>query len=147
MVMSLLNSHTGINMFGSQSMFVFDNVIDMDFSSMYPHIIISFNIERNTMIGKLLIEGFDKEQYNHIFDNVESTDVDVDNDSDDDIDAGKDFVDNYLTGDTLSIGSKWFNLPSFDELNDKFKKEFKIKKKKRLTIDKIDYFIDEINIE
>ena len=34
-------------------MYVFDNVVDMDFSSMYPHIIITFNVAPNTMIGKL----------------------------------------------------------------------------------------------
>lgn len=148
----LLNSNTGINLFGLQSMFVFDNVIDMDFSSMYPHIIIAFNIERNTMIGKLLIEGFNKDRYSHKFNYDAAIDVefeDIDDDTEDidsTYDAGKDFMDNYLTGDVLTIGSKWFNLPSFDEINKEFRKEFKIKKKKRSFMKKIEYFIDELKI-
>lgn len=149
----LLNSNTGIKIFGVLSMFVFDNVIDMDFSAMYPHILIAFNIERHTMIGKLIILGFNNEMYDHIFVDDEIADVcndEDDPDEEDEIDstydAGKDFVDNYLTGDILSLGSKWFNLPTFDKLHEEFKKEFKIKKKRKFRLNKGGYFIDELNI-
>ena len=119
---------------------------------MYPHIIIAFNIERNTMIGKLIIEGFNDERYDHLFIDEEITDVNNEDDEDEDeidsaYDAGKDFMDNYLTNDVLSIGTKWFNLPSFDIINEEFEKEFKIKNKKKYSVKKIDYFIDGLDIE
>lgn len=129
----LLNSNTGIMLFGSPSMYIFDHVIDMDFSSMYPHIIIAFNIERNTMYFKLYIDEFTDERYDHLFIDDEITDISIDNDDDEDeeeyspdYDAGKDFIDNYLVGDTMSLGSKWFNLPDFAEINKQFKERFNI---------------------
>lgn len=148
----LLNSHTGINLFGSESMYVYDDVIDMDFSSMYPHIITAFNIERHTMYGKLSIEGFNDERYDHLFIDDEITDIDDIEDGleeGEDIDAtydsGKDFIDNYLVHDTLSLGTKWFNLPNFEEVNNEFKKKFKIKPKKRINIKNfIKYFIGDV---
>ena len=150
----LLNSHTGLKMFGTQSMYIFDNVIDMDFSAMYPHIIIAFNIERNTMIGKLIIEGFNDERYDHLFIDDQITDVHQDDEDEDEdeidstYDAGKDFMDNYLTGDILSIGTKWFNLPSFDTVDKNFRTKFKIKPKKRFSVKKvIEYFADGLNID
>ena len=146
----LLNSNTGIKLFGKPSMYVFDNVIDMDFSSMYPHIIIAFNIERHTMISKLIIPDINEDKYDHIFTNDEI--IDINNDIDDEdsdeekeenigYDSGKDFMDNYLTKDTLSIGTKWFNLPDINEVHNEFKKRFKVKPKKRFNLNSIVYYI------
>ena len=128
----LLNSNTGLVLFGKRSMYVYNNVIDMDFSSMYPHIIIAFNIERNTMIGKLIIEGFNNDRYEHYFIKDKSSKSDDDDDDDTTYDAGKDFMDNYLTGDILSMGTKWFNLPDFKTLDTEFRNTFNIKPKKRI---------------
>ena len=66
-------------------MYVFDNVVDMDFSSMYPHIIITFNVAPNTMIGKLIIGGDIQEAYKNA-----SEDGKVE-------DAGKDFFNHVNT--------------------------------------------------
>lgn len=116
---------------------------------MYPHIIVAFNIERNTMIGKLIIPGFEDEVYDHIYINEEIYDNSSSEESDDDddelvdepeclkaYDAGRDFVEGYLTGDIHTMGSRWFNLPTYNKLHDDFKKEFHIKKRKRLNISK-----------
>jgi hypothetical protein len=150
----LLNSNTGIEIFGKPSKYVYDNVIDMDFSAMYPHIIITFNIERNTMIGKLIIYGFDDDRYEHMFINSESIDIDADDDEDEEdslaspYDAGKDYMDNVLCGDILSIGTKWHNLPNFDEINRLFKEKHGIRKKTRFSISKIlKKFSDSIIVE
>jgi len=152
----LLNSHTGIVLLGAPSMYVFDNVIDMDFSSMYPHIIISFNIERNTMIAKIIIPDVIEDKYDHIFTKTEIVDVNFDDDTDEDddekeenigYDAGKDFLDNYLCGDILSIGTKWFNLPDINEINTKFKEKFNIKHKHRFSVlNESQYFADKVVI-
>lgn len=119
---------------------------------MYPHIITAFNIERHTMIGKLSIDGFNDERYDHLFINDEINDVDdlVDEledgeEIDSKYDSGKDFIDNYLVNDTLSLGSKWFNLPTFEELHNEFKNTYKIRPKKRINIKKfITYFIGDV---
>ena len=119
---------------------------------MYPHIIVAFNIERSTMIGKLTIEGFNDERYDHLFIDDEINDIDDIEDEleeGEDIDAtydsGKDFIDNYLVGDYLSLGTKWFNLPNFEELNQEFKKRHHIKPKKRISIKNfVKYFIGDV---
>lgn len=122
---------------------------------MYPHIIIAFNIERHTMIGKIIIVDINEDAYDHVFVDDEIIDVSTDEDSDSEeekefnigYDSGKDFLDNYLTGDILSIGHKWFNLPNTTTIHDRFKKRFNIKPKKRFTIKNIvKYFLDEVII-
>lgn len=125
---------------------------------MYPHIIIAFNIERNTMIGKLIIEGFDEDRYEHFFINnttaVSSADDDDDDEEDGDdslsltYDAGKDYVDNIICGDIISIGTKWHNLPDFAETYSEFKRQMDIKPKVRLSLrSKIKKFIDIIDVD
>lgn len=151
----LLNSNTGIQLFGKRSMYVFDNVIDMDFAAMYPHIIISFNIERHTMICKLIIPDITEDTYDHIFTNDEIVDIDVDDENGDEekefnigYDSGKDFLDNYLTKDYLSIGSKWFNLPDINEIHNEFISRFNIKPKKRFNlIENVKYFVNKLHID
>ena len=144
----LLNDYEGVEIFGHKSMYVFANVIDMDFSAMYPHIIVSHNIERNTMIGKLIIPGFEIDPYDHFFVDEEIYDNSDDEDDDEDelteepevlrkYDAGRDFVEGYLTGDILSFGKRWFNLPSYDELVKDFKEEYKVKPRKHFSIRKV----------
>lgn len=123
---------------------------------MYPHIIIAFNIERNTMIGKIIIPEITEDPYDHIFVDDEIVDVstDEDDDSDDEkevdigYDSGKDFLDNYLTGDIMSVGTKWFNLPDTNTIHNKFKTRFNVKPKKRFTISNIiKYFVEEVTVD
>lgn len=128
------------------------------FSSMYPHIIIAHNIERCTMIGKLIIPSVTEDTYSHMFIDDKIVDI-IDDDEDNDeeeintldmgYDSGKDFMDNYLTGDVLSVGHKWFNLPDVNTVQNDFRKEFKIKPRKRFIIDYVkQWFIgDPINID
>lgn len=107
----MLNGHNGIKLFGQPSKYIYDNVVDMDFSSMYPFIIISFNIAPNCMVGKLLINA----EYNEVL--KESLDGNID-------DMGKDFIDNLLTENPSVMGSKWFSLPKIDTLIEELEKEF-----------------------
>lgn len=133
-----LNDYTGIEVFGYPSMYVFDNVVDMDFSSMYPHIIITFNVAPNTMIGKLIIGGDIQEAYKNASDDGKVED------------AGKDFVDNMLVGNVANMGTKWFNLPNIMELKEMIKKRFNISDKKKITIRANDvnkYYLEPFIIE
>ena len=134
-----LNDHTGIKMFGSRSKYIFDNVVDMDFSSMYPHIIITFNIAPNCMVGKLLIDN----DMGKIIKDLNEGDIKYD--------AGQDFIDNYLTNNIPLMGSKWFNLTKTQKLDELIRKKFKINKKKKINFSENNgklFFIEgeEINI-
>lgn len=132
----VLNGKTGINLIGSPSMYIFDNVVDMDFSSMYPHIIIAFNVSPGSMIGKLLVDREYKDVYNDIEGKKE--------------DAGKDFMDNLLSDNVGNMGIKWFGLPTLPQLTEDFKKKFNVNDKKRLDIRSEDvntYFLENITID
>ncbi|MMZ42328.1 DNA polymerase II [compost metagenome] len=111
----LLNTHTGIRLNGIPSMFIYDNVVDMDFSSMYPNIIIAFNIAPSCMVAKLVIDR----SY-----------LDIANDDDEVLDdQGKEFVDNLLIGNVANMGTRWFGLPKAEELDDMIRSKFKIRNK------------------
>ena len=68
---------------------------------MYPSIIISHNIGTETMIGKIILDGFEK--YNP-------------DPTDNLYDQGKYFVEDYLSYDYTYVGNKYFNLPTTEEL-------------------------------
>lgn len=143
----MLNEYTGMKIFGIPSMFVFKNVIDMDFSSMYPNIIISHNIAPNTMVGKLIIHGISEDKYLHI-ENYRPDENEIEDESSK-YDSGKDFVDNYLIDDIPSLAHKWFNLPNTFDVISGFEKEMGLKKRKRIRINKKDVdklFIEKIKI-
>lgn len=92
-----LNGHHGIILFGKASKYLFGDSIDFDFSSMYPNSICSFNIFAATMIGKLFIEDGEKlKTY--------------------DEDAGKEFVEDMIAKNVIFLGTKWFDLPTYEDL-------------------------------
>ena len=64
---------------------------------MYPNAICSFNIFATTMIGKLYIQDGDKlKTY--------------------DEDAGKEFIEDMIANNVVFMGTKWFNLPTYEDL-------------------------------
>lgn len=97
----MLNSHIGMTLFGKPSMFVFLLVVDFDFSSMYPSITIAHNINPETMIGKVCLDGFG--HFNP-------------NPTDELYDQGKMFIEDLLSKDYGHIGKRYFNLPDTEEL-------------------------------
>ena len=103
----MLNSNKGLILFGKQSMYIFGSCIDLDFSAMYPNSICSFNIFAASMIGKLIIKGCEN--------NLTYSD-----------DAGKEFVEDITSDLPLFTGSKWFDLPTFEELNDEVCRRLKL---------------------
>jgi hypothetical protein len=93
-----LNGYNGLTLFGKKNKYLYGGSIDFDFSAMYPNSICGFNIFAPTMIGKLFIEGGDSlKTY--------------------DEDAGKEFVEDMIAGNVNFTGTKWFGLPSFEELD------------------------------
>ena len=101
----MLNRANGLLIYGSPSKFLYGLTIDFDFSSMYPNVIVCFNIFATTMIGKVIIPAGT-----------------ITNNYDDDL--GKEYVDDLIQNDPGFIGHKWHNLSSFDtlyiKLNDRF---------------------------
>lgn len=96
---------------------------------MYPNIIITFNMAPNTLIGKLFVN----DNPNDLIKKINSLKVsDIENADDDEDeeevgviidDMGKEFIDNFLTGDIASTGAKWFNLPKIEDILERVKKE------------------------
>lgn len=101
---------SGILINSVRSKFVHDDVIDLDATAMYPSIQRAHNICPNSLIGKIIIEGFD-----HLNPNP----------SDKKFDAGRLFLEDYMTGDRTIFCNKFFNLPTTEELIEKFEKELR----------------------
>ena len=88
----LLNRHNGIVINGKKSKYIFENVIDMDLSSLYPSIILAFNIDTSTQFGRILM----------------SNDIGED--------LAPEFIDYLISQNYLEIGNKYFNLPTATEI-------------------------------
>ena len=86
-------SAVGETIDGIKSSRVFANVADFDASAMYPSIIRAFDIDPEALIGSVY------------FDNEEGIP-----------ESNPVFMEVLLTNNPLEIGSKYFNLPSLDEL-------------------------------
>lgn len=89
----LLNAAVGLLINGKRSKFVFRNVIDVDLSSLYPSIIIAFNIDKSTQIGKVVM--FDPKTKEN---------------------AAPEFMDSIQSQDWASVGPKYFKLPDMEEM-------------------------------
>lgn len=76
--------------------------------SMYPYAYISHNIGHETMIGKIVLDGFD-----HLdWDPTEKI-----------YDGGKMFIEALLSHDYSYIGHTYFNLPTGEEIINDFCKD------------------------
>lgn len=88
----MLLGENGMQLFGTKSDRVFETVIDLDLSSLYPSIILAFNIDANTMAGKILpAEG----------------EVHVDETA---------YVPTIVENCKTQIGKMFLNLPTFQEV-------------------------------
>lgn len=94
---SMLNDYEGLEIFAKKSMFYFGCCIDFDFSSMYPNLMLVFNLFAVCMIGKIFIEN--DERFRRY-----------------DKDGGKEFIDDYIARNWTFFGNKWLNLPSFSTI-------------------------------
>ena len=116
---------------------LFNNLIDYDFSSLYPSIIREFNLGPNTQIGKI------KFQFENL-DDKENEDI------------GQHFIQDYVTHDSLNFCHKYMGLPNFEEMiktiqqlisSKKFETEREFKEYKNGELVDFDEYTDEdINI-
>lgn len=122
-----LNDFCGIEGIGGKiSMFIFENVFDEDFSSLYPSIIRAFNLDKNTQVGKFfLLDSHIKEKltdefgYDGLFTvskNEEGVSGDVSMD-----DVATTLVDSLISHNWSRIGEKYFDLPSTESMMEELK--------------------------
>ena len=112
-----LNTETGAMVMGQRSKYIRDYVVDFDFSSLYPSIIIGFNISPATMVGKLFIP--DKQ----VVDKYSAPEI-----AKDKYDSAKDFMEGVLSQNYLMLGTRWFNLPYTDKIFKDFEEYFNKRK-------------------
>jgi len=105
----------------------------MNTMAFYPNMIMAFNISPNCIIGKLLLDTTIEDLYN-----IKDIEADI-------YDCGRDFVDNMLINNPGNMGSKWFNLPKIEELNELIREKFLMNKKTKLIIP--DSYKDKLFIE
>jgi hypothetical protein len=106
-----LNIPIGMSINGTQSQYLFENVIDMDLSSLYPSIILALNIDVSTQYGKLYMYG---EEEN--WDTGETNEEDI----------AYQYFDSLTSRDWIAIGDKWFDLPTPDEVSLELEKELEV---------------------
>lgn len=116
-----LNEKCGIKIIGNkESMFIFENVFDEDFSSLYPSILRAFNLDKNTQIGKFfwvdnkikdkLYSEFD---YDGLFSISKAEEAEGQRSN---IDLGPSLVDSLESQNWSRIGEKYFSLPSTENM-------------------------------
>jgi len=123
-----LNDYCGIkDASGTPSMFLFENVFDEDFSSLYPSIIRAYNLDKNTQIGKFfLIDDTIKKNLieNFGYDGLFAVSKNEEGDADGTVqtsDLGPTLVDSLISHDWNKIGQKYFNLPSTTDMINELK--------------------------
>ena len=96
-------------MYGQPTNNVFLNAIDFDMSAFYPNSIIAGNIDQSTLIFKLILP---MSQYDIFNGELKFKGITCDEFEDASIDGAKECMDNFQTGNYMTVGSKWMNMPN-----------------------------------
>ena len=80
----------------------------MDMSSFYPSSIIAMNIDPSTLIFKVIVDS------NQFIDGDVKYNGFIEMERD--ADLAKEVFDNFQGDNVITMGHKWFNLPSVDEM-------------------------------
>jgi DNA polymerase elongation subunit (family B) len=88
-----LNAKIGISINNIVSRYIHDHVIDFDFTSLYPSIIMVFNIDETTQLGKII--------YNN----------------EDDEDKSPELADDIICKDEIFFAQKYLSLPDIQEMD------------------------------
>jgi len=117
----------GMILNGKPSKFLFENVFDLDFDSLYPSIIIALNLDRDTQVSKFYLADqhiktklITKYHYNELFAISKNVEADSDKENDEydgsSDDLGPTLVDAMISFDFVKLGEKYFDLPSTEDL-------------------------------
>lgn len=101
------NGYVGINLYGRPTNNIFANAIDFDMSAFYPNTISGMNITASALIFKTIMPASQFEMFGGKMKlNGQTKDYFQRED-----DCGKECIDNFQTGNYLTTGHKWLNLP------------------------------------
>lgn len=107
---------------------LFAYVVDFDFTSLYPTILRLLNVYKSTLLGQVRFDG-----------ELEESDSESRVSFEDGYNRGAQYVEDLESGESIFVGNRWLNLPSFLEVVDEFEKslsneqkyhQIKINKKK-----------------
>ena len=121
----LLIDNFGMKLFNHKSNNIFRYSIDMDMTAFYPSTIFEMNIDPSTLIFKMILpcDQYDVRGGDIKFNGITDFQlVEENNDSFSD-DVAKEVIDNFQTGDYITTGNKWLNLPSASEIYTELKKK------------------------
>ena len=121
----LLIDNFGMVLFNHKSNNIFRYSIDMDMTAFYPSTIFEMNIDPSTLIFKMILpcDQYDVRGGDIKFNGITDFQlVEENNDSFSD-DVAKEVIDNFQTGDYITTGNKWLNLPSASEIYTELKKK------------------------
>lgn len=117
-----LNTANGTELIvGVQSKHFFDDVQDLDFASEYPWAKVTRSLSKSTQFGRLIIPDRISSRQNSLPMGMTKRAVDLKYYT-----SGGEFVADYVSGDIISLGSVWFNLPSINEMNEELKERKKL---------------------
>ena len=89
---------------GGRAIWICDNLQDYDYKSLYPSILLEFNIAPNTQIGKIIIP-------NKVYENENMYNTEKEKYS-----RGGEFIENMVTDNEIEFCKRWFHLAGFNEL-------------------------------
>ena len=92
-----------------------DNLIDFDFKSLYPSLMLEFNIAPNTQIGRITINE-------KVYGNENAYSIE-----DEKYSRGGEFVDNMITDNHIEFCKRWYHLAGFKEFLSDIKEYYKSK--------------------
>ena len=115
----IYNGYVGLELYGQKTNNIFSNAIDFDMSSFYPSSIFAMNIDPSTLIFKTIIPGeqYDIKGGDLKFRGITGKYLEEEND------FAKEFIDNFQTGNYMTTGTKWMNMPDVNEVFKQLKKK------------------------
>ena len=97
-----LNGYNGVLINGIHSKYIYDYIIDFDYSALYPSIIRAFNIDANTQYGRIQFVGEPATK---------------------EYDKGGEFLDCLQTGNIIYLTNNFLHTPTISTIIDKCKKK------------------------
>lgn len=113
----LYNGYVGVELYGKKTNNIFNNGIDFDMTAFYPSSIFAMNIDPSTLIFKTIMPI---NQFNCVGGDLKLRGITNDYFTKGD-DAAKECLDNFQTGNYMTTGYKWFNMPSVLDVYNKLK--------------------------
>ena len=101
---------------GIKSKHIVDDVLDMDFASEYPWAKVTRSLSKSTQFGRLIIPERISKRQNCLPLGQQKRQEDQKYYT-----SGSEFTSDYISGDVISLGNVWFNLPTVVEMQKKLR--------------------------